>query len=96
MKAMQDAGLKGFPVRTKFRSGSGENSTEILMELVSMEKKSVPAAMFQIPAGYKEASVSTVNMSPAQEKQMEDALSKLTPEQRKAYEDAMRAQGKKQ
>jgi len=96
MKAVQDAGLKGFPIRTKFRSGSGENGTEILMELVSLEKKSVPAAMFQVPAGYKEASASTVNMTPAQEKQMQDALSKLTPEQRKAYEDAMKEQGKKQ
>jgi hypothetical protein len=87
MKAMFDAGLKGFPIRMKVRSAQKDG--EVDMELVSLEKKSVPAAMFQIPAGYRETS--TPGMSPDQEKQMKDALSRMTPEQRKAYEDAMKS-----
>jgi len=91
-KSMNEAGLKGFPIRMKFHGAAV--GAEIEMELVSLEKKSVPASMFQIPAGYRETSAMGVGMSSEQEKQMKDALSRMTPEQRKAYEDAMR--GKKQ
>jgi hypothetical protein len=95
MKAATDAGLKGFPIRMRHRFPQ-KPGEDITMELVSLEKKSVPGSMFAIPPGYRETSTSTVNMSPEQEKQMQDALSRMTPEQRKAYEDAMKAQGKKQ
>lgn len=94
-KAAKDAGLTGFPIRMKFH-GSENPGTEIAMELVSLEKKSLPASTFAIPAGYRETSASTVDMNAEQEKRMQDTLSKMTPEQRKAYEDAMKAQGKKQ
>jgi hypothetical protein len=95
MKAANDAGLKGFPIRMRHRFPQ-KPGEDITMELVSLEKKSVPASMFAIPPGYRGTSASAVNMSPEQEKRMQDALSQMTPEQRKAYEDAMKAQGKKQ
>lgn len=94
-KAMSDAGLKGFPIRMKFHP-AGKAGGEVEMELVSLEKKSLPASTFQIPADYRETDATTVNMTPEQARKMRDAMSKMTPEQRKAMEDAMKAQGKKE
>lgn len=93
-KTLHDAGLEGLPVRTKFRSQT--EATEVEMELVSLERKSVPGSVFEIPAGYKESSPAMMGMTPEQRKQMEDALSKMTPEQRKAYEDATKQRREKQ
>jgi hypothetical protein len=95
VKAMNDAGMKGFPVRMRFRNPERDGGGGgVAMELVSLEKKPIPASLFAIPASYKETSSSTVNMNAEQEKRMQEMLSKMTPEQRKAYEDAMKAQGK--
>lgn len=94
-KAMSDSGLKGFPIRMKFHP-AGKAGDEVDMELVSLEKKSLPASTFQIPADYRETDATTVNMTPEQARKMQDAMSKMTPEQRKAMEDAMKAQGKKE
>jgi hypothetical protein len=86
MKTMQDAGIKGLPIRMKVRSARGATDG-MQMELVSLEKKSLPGSLFEIPAGYRKVdSGSAVN----------DALSKMTPEQRKAYEDAMKRAQEKQ
>ena len=93
-KTLHDAGLDGLPIRMKFRSQS--EKTEVEMELVSLERKSVPGSVFEIPAGYKESSPAMMGMTPEQRKQMEDALSKMTPEQRKAYEDATKQRREKQ
>jgi hypothetical protein len=60
------------------------------MELVKLDRRSVPASTFEIPAGYTEAKGGMGMMSPEQQKMMQDQLSKMTPEQRKAYEDAMK------
>ena len=88
-KALVDAGMKpGFPIRWTARSRDSRG--EVVMELVKLEKKPVPASMFQIPAGYKEESGAVSGMTPEQRKQIDDALSKMTPEQRKAYEDAVK------
>ena len=57
------------------------------MELVKLDRRSVPASTFEIPAGYTEAKAGMGMMSPEQQKRMQDQLSKITPEQRKAYED---------
>jgi hypothetical protein len=88
VRAMADAGLKGFPIRMRFKSAKNEQD-RVEMELVSLERKSVPASLFEIPAGYRETS-GLVGMTPEQQKKMDDALAKMTPEQRKAYEDAMK------
>lgn len=93
--AMQEAGVKGFPVRMKFRSSTGQGGID--MQLVSFERKSISSAMFEIPAGYTETRGTMMGgMSPEQEKQMNDALSKMTPEQRKMIEDAMKKQREQQ
>lgn len=87
-RAMADSGLKGFPIKMVVLKSDG--SPEVEMELVSLERRSVPASSFEIPAGYKESSAGMGGMSPEQQKMLNDQLSKMTPEQRKAYEDAMK------
>lgn len=88
IKAMADAGLKGFPVRIRYL-GQGRENVE--MELVSLDRHPLPSSAFEIPAGYKETSMlGAMGMTPEQQKSMNEALAKMTPEQRKAYEDAMK------
>jgi hypothetical protein len=89
IKAMNDAGLKGLPVRMKMHTEKGREGG-VEMELVSFERHSVPGSQFDVPAGYKLTALGMGALSPDQQKRMNDALSKMTPEQRKAYEDAMK------
>ncbi len=70
------------------------------MELTRVEKKSLPASLFQVPAGYKQTDTAIGGLSPEQEKamrdarsQMDEAMKNMTPEQRKAVEDAMKRYG---
>jgi hypothetical protein len=86
--AMSEAGLKGFPVKMTMLRKDGK--PEVEMELIKLDRRSVPASTFEIPAGYTEAKGGMGMMSPEQQKMMQDQLSKMTPEQRKAYEDAMK------
>jgi hypothetical protein len=86
-QAMNEAGLKGFPVKMSMLKNG---KPEIEMELVKLDRRSVPASTFEIPAGYTEAKGGMGRMSPEQQKMIQDQLSKMTPEQRKAYEDAMK------
>src|SRR6478672_8358318 len=72
-RAVSDAGLKGFPVRTSILKAEGK--PEIEMELVSFDRRSVPASTFEIPAGYKEAKAGMGGMTPEQQKMMRDQLS---------------------
>ncbi len=89
VKAMGDAGLNGFPIRMRYQSSRGAERVE--MELVSLDRHALPAAMFEVPAGYKQTNMlGAMGMSPEQQKMMNDALAKMTPEQRKAYEDALK------
>ena len=87
--AMEEAGLRGFPIRMTVRSAEGKDTMQ--MVLVSLEKKSLPAAIFEVPAGYRETSgMEAIGTSPEQQKAIDDALAKMTPEQRKAYEEMMK------
>ena len=65
------------------------------MELTKAEKKSLPASMFEIPAGYTKQEgmmgAAGVMASPEQQEQMRKAMENLTPEQRKQIEDMMKA-----
>ena len=88
IKSMGDAGLKGFPIRMRYRTAQGEDRVD--MELVSLDRHGLPAAMFEVPASYKQTNMVETMMSPEQQKMMNDAIAKMTPEQRKAYEDAMK------
>lgn len=89
IRAMGDAGLKGFPIRMRYKSA--QNADGVEMELVNLDRHGLPAAMFEVPAGYKQTNImGAMGMSPEAQKAMDDALAKMTPEQRKAYDDAMK------
>ncbi len=93
--ALTAQGIQGFPVRWVIRK---KGSTEALasMEITRLEKKTLPASLFEVPAGYTKGGSPMSGLTPEQEKamadaraRMGDALGKMTPEQRKAYEDAV-------
>ena len=81
MATLKDNGVEGFPVRWKVRPKDSK-SGGITMELTRFEKKSFPASVFEVPAGYKQTDSAAAQMNPA--------LERMTPEQRKAFEDAMK------
>jgi hypothetical protein len=96
MTALRDNGLSGFPVRYAMRR-KGSAEPFMTMVLTHLEKGPVSAALFEVPAGYKETDFAIGGLTPEQQKAVADArakmrqsLDKMTPEQRKAYEDAMK------
>jgi hypothetical protein len=96
IQALRDNGLEGYPVRWAMRRKGAPQPT-MVMELTRIEKKSLPASLFEVPAGYKQTDMAMGGLTPEQEKamgdaraQMKEALEKMTPEERKAYEDAMK------
>lgn len=95
LKALKENGLEGFPIRWIFRSQKDKEISST-MELVSFEKKSLPASLFEIPADYKKSEGSSPWMSPEQEKAINDArksaMENMTPEQRKQLEEYMKQQ----
>src|SRR3990172_420401 len=48
--ALREAGVKGFPVRWASKGKDGKGA--FAMDLVSAERRSVPASTFTVPAGY--------------------------------------------
>jgi len=94
MKALKDAGAEGFTVKMITREKGNPNPV-MTMEMTKVEKRSVPAALFEIPAGYKKAEgmMGTVGVaSPEVQEQMRKAMEKMTPEQRKQMEEMMQRQ----
>ena len=85
-RALEKAGVLGIPLK-ELNGASGWEAT-------SVEKKSVPKAMFQIPADFHEAKDPLDLASPGQQaalkKQRDDALKNMTPEQRAKYEELMK------
>ncbi len=100
VKALKDAGVEGFPVRMVIKE-SETGPVTMKMEATKVERKSLPAALFEVPPGYKETSMmGAMAQNPAQAKQMEDAqkqmkeaMDKMTPEQRKQMEEMMKKMG---
>jgi hypothetical protein len=95
LKALKENGLEGFPIRWIFRSQKSK-AISSTMELVSFEKKSLSASLFEIPADYKKTEGSSPFMSAEQEKTINDArkaaMEHMTPEQRKQLEEYMKQQ----
>ncbi len=93
MKALRDAGADGFVVKMVTRE-KGSPTPVATMELTKVEKKSLPASMFEIPAGYTKQEgmmgAAGVMASPEQPEQMRKAMENLTPEQRKQIEEMMK------
>lgn len=92
IQSLKGAGIEGFPVRWSTRSKGSRDAT-MTMEMTRVEKKSLPASLFEVPAGYKQSDTAMGGLTPEQQKQIDDAMKNLTPEQRKAYEDAMKRSG---
>ena len=96
LKSLRDAGIEGSPVRWSVRT-KGSAEPTMVMELVRADKKALSAALFEVPAGYKETGMAVGGLTPEQEKamadaraQMREALKDMTPEQRKQYEEMMK------
>ncbi|HQR45106.1 MAG TPA: DUF4412 domain-containing protein [Thermoanaerobaculia bacterium] len=102
MKALRDNGVEGYPVRLTMTM-KDQPGMKTAMEIVKVDRHSVPASMFTVPAGYKETSMmGNFAQTPEQAKQMEDAqkqlqkaMENMTPEQRKMIEEMMKKQAPK-
>ena len=99
LKALKDDGIEGFPIRWSVRQ-KGDPEPSMIMVLTRAQKKSLPASLFTVPAGYKQTDFAMGGLTPEQEKaigdaraQMKAALEKMTPEQRKQYEEMMKRYG---
>lgn len=99
LRAIRDAGVEGYPVRMTMTTKEMAGMTTS-MEVTKVERKSVPASMFEIPRSYTQTSpMGTFVQSPEQAKQMEEAqkqlqkqMESMTPEQRKMLEEMMKKQ----
>lgn len=108
LKALKDAGADGLPLKSITTTAEG---TKITMEVVKVDKKSLPASTFEIPADYTKSSGGLMDMmggmSGAQgdkaqksmddaKQRMQDAMKNMTPEQREMMEKMMQRQAPKQ
>ena len=93
-KALKDAGADGFVVKMVTRE-KGDPNPLATMELTKAERKSVPAALFEVPAGYTKQEgmlgAASVMSSPEQQEKIRKAMENLTPEQRKQLEELMKS-----
>ena len=102
LKALKDAGADGMPLKSVATMGEGAKMT---MEVVKVEKKSLPASTFEIPEGYTKSQGGMMDMlggmSAPQgdemrhkmdeaKKRMEEAMKNMTPEQREMLEKMMK------
>lgn len=96
MKALRDAGADGVVVRMVTRE-KGNPAPVATMDLTKVEKKSIPASRFEIPAGYRKQEgmlgAMGVMAPPGAADEMRKAMENMTPEQRKMMEDMMKRQG---
>ena len=85
MKALKDAGVDGFVVKMITRE-KGNPAPVSTMELTKVEKKSLPASLFEIPAGYTKQEgmmgAASVMAPPGAGDEMRKAMENMTPEQR--------------
>ena len=99
VKALKDAGADGLPLKSIATTPDG---AKVTMEVVKVDKKSLPASTFEIPAGYTKSEAGMMGslsgpgaddakkkMAEAQEK-MQEALKNMTPEQREMVEKMMK------
>jgi hypothetical protein len=94
-KALKDSGADGLPLKSITPAGGGATVT---MEATKVQKKSLPAAMFEIPAGYSKSAGGMMGgmggMSGPQaeeaKRRMQEAMKNMTPEQRKQIEEMMK------
>jgi len=96
-KALQGAGADGFVVKSVHRADNGEIADTV--ELVAVEKKTLPASLFEIPSGYKkEDGPMGMNgpagaMPPEAMKAMQEQMKNMPPEQREMMKRMMEQNG---
>ncbi|NTW83543.1 MAG: DUF4412 domain-containing protein [Chlorobiaceae bacterium] len=84
-RRLKDAGLDGFPVRTRISmhapaEANGKEPAAIVTELVKVEKQGLDASLFKVPEGYVKAEVPAMmnyGASPKNRAQMEAMMKKL-------------------
>jgi hypothetical protein len=102
VKALKDAGADGLPLKSIATMPDG---AKVTMEVVKVDKKSLAASTFEIPAGYTKTEGGMMGMmggmsgpgeddakkkmAEAQEK-MQEALKNMSPEQREMIEKMMK------
>ena len=94
LKALRDAGADGFFVKMITRE-KGKPEPLTTMELTKAERRSLPASLFEIPAGYQkqEGMMGAAGVvSPEAAEAMRKAMENMTPEQRKQLEEMMKKQ----
>lgn len=97
--AAKRAGVTGFPVRMIARSADGAEKHRF--EIVKLERKKVPASLFEVPPGYRQGGIMDVMaQTPEQQRQMQEAqrqaaeaMKNMSPEQRKMVEEMMKKYG---
>ncbi len=99
LQALKDEGIEGFPIRWSMRD-KGTSKLTTSMELTRADKKSLPASLFEVPAGYKQTDFAVGGLTPEQQKamgdaqkQMQESMKDMTPEQRKQVEEMMKRYG---
>jgi hypothetical protein len=94
-KALKDAGADGLPLKSIVTT---EDGGKVTMEVVKVDKKSLPASAFEIPAGYTKSAGGMMDMmggmsgpqADESSKRMNEALKNMTPEQREQVEKMMK------
>ena len=104
IKALKDADADGMPLKSIATTPDGMKLT---MEVVKVDKKSLPASTFEIPTGYTKSEGGMMDMMGGMsgpqagearknlgdvQKQMEDAMKNMTPEQREMIQKMMKQQ----
>ena len=93
-KALKEANVAGMPMKSVI-NGNGAN---VIMEVVNVDKKSLPPATFEIPEGYSKSAggimddlgAMTEPKADDARKQLQEAVKNMTPEQRAAMEKMMK------
>ena len=95
VKALKDSGADGLPLKSIITT---EDGTKATMEVVKVDKKSLPAFTFEIPAGYTKSAGGMMDMmggmsgpqADEAKKRMDEALKNMSPEQREMIEKMMK------
>jgi hypothetical protein len=95
LKALKAADADGMPIKA---INTGSDGSKTIIEVVKADKKSLPAATFEIPAGYTKSADGimglmrggSVPQADAAQKKMGNAGKNMTPEQRQTLEKMMK------
>jgi hypothetical protein len=95
VKALKDAGADGLPLKFV---GTSPQGGKVVLEVVKVDKQSLPASTFEIPAGYNKSAGGMMDMmggmsgpqADEAKQKMDEALKNMTPEQREMIEKMMK------